>query len=237
MQLATIRIPSADVELIRVDGEFVYSWHCHTRRWVLGTALAGSCTLTTLEATRHPAWFALPPLTGHALTIGPGATVITASIGPEALRATGTDTMTKTLRAAATQAGWSTTWVATLAPALGEVATAAEPVRARIVAELLDEVDGDTASTVPELAAGVGLSPAYLSRACARHTGLPPHQLLMQHRLRQAQAYLADGMTPADAAHQAGFYDQSHLNRQFRRAVGVTPTAYLTAVQTAIDTA
>lgn len=233
MELAIIRIPSADLELIRVVGEFAYPWHCHARRWVLGTVVSGGCTLTTSESARHPAWFTLPPLTGHALTIGLGSTVITASIGPEALHPAGTDTMMKAIRDAATQAGWSTTWVRSLEPAFGEVVAAAEPVRPRVVAELLDEVaDVGTGSTVPRLAARLGLSSGYLSRTCAARTGLPPHQLLMQRRLRQAQAYLADGMTPADAAHLAGFYDQSHLNREFRRAIGVTPKSYQTAVGT-----
>ena len=144
--------------------------------------------------------------------------------------------MPEILRVAA-QAGWSTPGVAGLAPAFDVAAKAGEPVRPRVVSHLLDElVDADTNPTVTDLAARVGLSPAYLSRACARYAGLPPHQLMMQRRLRQAQTFLADGMTPADAAHLAGFYDQSHLNREFRRGVGVTPTRYQAAVHTSDDT-
>lgn len=232
MQLAIIRIPSADVELIRVRGDFAYPWHSHTRHWVLGAVAAGSCTVETSEATRRPTSFAIPPLTGHALAMTPGAMVITVTVGPETLRGFGADATEKAIRDAAVQAGWSATWLASLTPAFAEAA-AAEPVRSQLVTRLLSEVvDADADPTVPEVAAMFGMSPAYLSRVCAASTGLPPHRLLMQHRLRRAQAYLADGMTPADAGHLAGFYDQSHLSREFRRAVGVTPRSYQTIVDT-----
>lgn len=46
----------------------------------------------------------------------------------------------------------------------------------------------------------------------------------------RAWVYAPDGLArsfAARASHSpAGFYDQSHLNRSFRAAMGVTPTAY-----------
>ncbi|MFZ8757723.1 hypothetical protein [Microbacterium sp. LMI1-1-1.1] len=35
-----------------------------------------------------------------------------------------------------------------------------------------------------------------------------------------------DGCRPADAAVLAGFHDQAHLTRHFRRVLGVTPAVF-----------
>ena len=41
-----------------------------------------------------------------------------------------------------------------------------------------------------------------------------------------ARGLLAGGMPPAEAAAAAGFADQAHLGRHFKRIVGVPPGAY-----------
>jgi AraC-like DNA-binding protein len=41
---------------------------------------------------------------------------------------------------------------------------------------------------------------------------------------------LADGQTPAQAATQAGFADQSHMTRAFVRQLGITPHRYGAAI-------
>lgn len=76
------------------------------------------------------------------------------------------------------------------------------------------------------LAAAVGLSPFHLARVFRQATGLPPHAWLRQRRLEQARAFLKRGDAPLDVAHALGFSDQSHLNRQFKQAFGITPGAY-----------
>jgi AraC-like DNA-binding protein len=53
----------------------------------------------------------------------------------------------------------------------------------------------------------------------------------MQYRARKAQAMLRRGIPIADAACQAGFADQSHLNRIFKRLFGYTPGQYSNSVQ------
>jgi AraC-like DNA-binding protein len=44
---------------------------------------------------------------------------------------------------------------------------------------------------------------------------------------------LSEGVSPAWAAAEAGFADQAHLTRWFRRYYGVTPGAYRAAVRDA----
>jgi AraC-like DNA-binding protein len=84
--------------------------------------------------------------------------------------------------------------------------------------------------SVRELAACAGLSPFHFVRCFRKATGLPPHACLTQLRLDHARRLLGCGKSPADAAVAAGFYDQSHLIRRFKRTYGITPGQYAAAV-------
>lgn len=59
-----------------------------------------------------------------------------------------------------------------------------------------------------------------------REVGLPPHRYLSRVRVRHAKQLLNQGVPPAIAAVEAGFYDQSHLARHFKSFCGVTPGEY-----------
>jgi AraC-like DNA-binding protein len=85
--------------------------------------------------------------------------------------------------------------------------------------------------TLGELAVATGVGPFALMRAFRAETGLPPHAYLNQLRVRQARQLLDCGVPPAQAAAEAGFADQAHLTRHFKRVVGVPPGAYQRARQ------
>jgi AraC-like DNA-binding protein len=68
--------------------------------------------------------------------------------------------------------------------------------------------------------------PAHLVRAFSRAFGMSPHQYMTSRRVDLARRLLLDGMPPALAAAEAGFYDQSHLSRHFRHLLGTTPGRY-----------
>ncbi|WP_406372869.1 AraC family transcriptional regulator [Streptomyces sp. NBC_00647] len=91
--------------------------------------------------------------------------------------------------------------------------------------ELLDErlVEG---IALDEAARLVHAHPAHLVRAFSGAFGIAPHQYLMSRRVDRARRLLLDGRPPGEVAITTGFYDQSHLTRQFRRLVGVTPGRY-----------
>jgi len=76
------------------------------------------------------------------------------------------------------------------------------------------------------LARKVGLSRFQALRAFKRRYGLPPHAYQICVRLDQARRMLSDGAVPVDVALRCGFVDQSHFNRHFKRAFGVTPAEY-----------
>lgn len=81
--------------------------------------------------------------------------------------------------------------------------------------------------SLEQLAAVTQLKPLRLLRSFQKVIGLPPHRYLIQTRVLQAKCLLAQGMAIADVAFETGFTDQSHLNRHFKRLVGVTPGQYL----------
>ncbi len=66
----------------------------------------------------------------------------------------------------------------------------------------------------------------HLVRTFHQHVGIPPHEYMVQLRLERARSMLATGAPAAEAAHHAGFADQSHLHRHFKRVIGVTPGKY-----------
>jgi AraC-like DNA-binding protein len=82
------------------------------------------------------------------------------------------------------------------------------------------------ALTLDELAEHAGLDKFHLCRAFRSQLGMPPHMYLTQLRILRAKELLASGMRPRDIAPRVGLYDQSQLNRHFRRIVGVTPGVF-----------
>lgn len=80
--------------------------------------------------------------------------------------------------------------------------------------------------SLEQMAAELGLSKFHLLRSFQRHTGLSPRQWAMQLRTRRAQGLLRLGLPAGEVAHSLGFSDQSHLNRHFRAAYGISPGRY-----------
>lgn len=77
-----------------------------------------------------------------------------------------------------------------------------------------------------EICAAVQLSPSYLIRAFKQGYGLTPHAYLMDCRLQAARECLRQGRDIAEAALTAGFADQAHLQRVFKRQLAATPGHY-----------
>ena len=77
---------------------------------------------------------------------------------------------------------------------------------------------------IADVARAAGVHRVHLARGYQRWIGASPGDRLRARRLERAADLLMHGrMGIGEIALQAGFCDQSHLNRQFRAAYGVTP--------------
>jgi AraC-like DNA-binding protein len=92
------------------------------------------------------------------------------------------------------------------------------------------EAAPEAPTSLADLAALSGVSRFQLLRGFFREVGATPHAYLVQLRVRLVRRYLASGKSPAEAAHLAGFADQSHMTRAFVRQFGITPGRYKAAI-------
>ncbi|MEW1862437.1 AraC family transcriptional regulator [Streptomyces sp. NPDC088194] len=98
----------------------------------------------------------------------------------------------------------------------------------RLAARLRELLDARIADglTLDEATTLLHAHPTHLIRSFSRTYGLPPHTYLTGLRIDRARRLLLAGERPVAVASAVGFYDQAHLNRHFKRHLGVTPVAY-----------
>ena len=81
--------------------------------------------------------------------------------------------------------------------------------------------------SIRQIARAAGVSTRTLERRLGEDTGLRPKLLQRVVRFRKLYALLQSGtVNGARAASVAGYYDQTHANRDFRRFAGVSPTEH-----------
>lgn len=101
-----------------------------------------------------------------------------------------------------------------------------EPRAVRLSREYLQE-HAEKNVTLPALARFAGLSAFHLCRVFREAVGMTPHAYQTQVRVRRAKSLLRSGLPITQVAVEAGFYDQAHLTRHFKRIVGLTPGRYV----------
>ncbi|NML33471.1 helix-turn-helix transcriptional regulator [Paraburkholderia antibiotica] len=77
-----------------------------------------------------------------------------------------------------------------------------------------------------DICAAADLSASHLIRAFKQRYGMTPHAYLINRRIQYSRAQLRRGRLIADVALDAGFADQAHLQRTFKRLVAATPGQY-----------
>jgi AraC family transcriptional regulator len=97
--------------------------------------------------------------------------------------------------------------------------------------ELVDESFAQQL-TLDSIADFVSIHPVHLAREFRRHFKYTVGEYMRLRRVEYACRELSVGKaTVAEIALAAGFADQSHLTRTFKRVVGTTPAEYRKAVK------
>ncbi|WP_430788882.1 AraC family transcriptional regulator [Actinoplanes sp. G11-F43] len=94
---------------------------------------------------------------------------------------------------------------------------AAHALRDLLEAHLVDGLSLSKAS------ASLHFDAAHLVRSFRREFGMSPHQYLISRRVDLARHLIMAGHPLGHTATAAGFHDQPHLTRHFKRILGVTP--------------
>ncbi|NOX52698.1 MAG: AraC family transcriptional regulator [Gammaproteobacteria bacterium] len=81
-----------------------------------------------------------------------------------------------------------------------------------------------------QLAIEVDLNQRYLISLFKSIVGIPPHQYQIALRVDLARQLLGESFSLSNVASMAGFADQSHFNRHFKRIYGVTPGTFRNAI-------
>ena len=95
------------------------------------------------------------------------------------------------------------------------------------------EQDCRRAWTINALAKLVNLSPSRLRHLFKAETGITPNQFLKEVRLAEAERLLRTSfLRVKEIMNRVGFLDESHFGHAFKRAYGMSPSKYRTAVST-----
>lgn len=101
------------------------------------------------------------------------------------------------------------------------------------IAATVQAIGSHPGTSVTELAQTACLSTKQYNRLFAAHVGITPKEFIRIVRMQKALHLLQNGRTGnlAQLADECGFYDQSHMTREFRAFSGYTPTQYLAACE------
>ncbi|TIT78069.1 MAG: AraC family transcriptional regulator, partial [Mesorhizobium sp.] len=103
--------------------------------------------------------------------------------------------------------------------------------RAAALARDYLEENAERAVRSDELEAITGLDRYALSRHFRATYSTSPHRFLVMRRLQRARRMIEAGEPLAETAVAAGFSDQSHFNRHFKKAFGLTPGRWAALVR------
>jgi AraC-like DNA-binding protein len=98
----------------------------------------------------------------------------------------------------------------------------------KAVQQVRDYIDEHFAESVTlnTLAQHVSLSPYYLLRVFRAEVGMPPYAYLESVRIGHTQQLIKAGKPLSEVSAEVGFSSQSHMTRQFKKIIGVTPGQY-----------
>ena len=91
---------------------------------------------------------------------------------------------------------------------------------------MINDRFSDPDLSVSMLAKETGVTPDYLSRQFKLLTGVGVQEYVRRYRFAKATELLIAGMSVSDVASGVGFANLCHFSREFKKELGVTPSAY-----------
>ncbi len=104
-----------------------------------------------------------------------------------------------------------------------------QPQSVSAIQQVVEAMQDDLARNpdLPRLAVQLGMSYTWLRRTFSQHTGLSPHQYLLELRLVRARSLLSHTpLTVKEIARRIGFDDEHYFCRLFQRKTGLTPSSW-----------
>jgi len=221
---------SGDIELILTQGQArIYPRHMHMRHWTAGLVRCGSVSLATdtgvhrLHAGQH---YCICPYEPHSLSVAPKSSLLVVCFdGSRAMPLNCAPFVRKHEKA----------WLDTVVSACnGSVyphvlransPAARDSLFARSILEVLRLVMENPAEAFPvvQMTAYAGYSRWHFLRAFKKVMGMTPHAFQLLCRLRLVRSLLRSDTASSAAAVSAGFSDQSHMHKVFKRHHGMSP--------------
>lgn len=97
-------------------------------------------------------------------------------------------------------------------------------VALQIKAYLKENIDEDI--ILKDISQHMNLSIVHILRIFKKEFGLPIHSYILNKKVHLAKELLSTNIPIAQVAQMSGFFDQSHLNRYFKRVFQLTPKEY-----------
>jgi len=231
---------SAETELILTEGEGrSYPRHIHIRHWTIGVVNSGTVTITTDTGTRElkgGEQFLVRPYEPHSLTVAPESSLLVFCFENISVLSLENDALRNVLCRSPSFRGQERLLIKRLAGICSQELFLEKNKRADFLTEgdtiLYQSVQAvasliikypEEFTSVEQMARYAGYSQWYFLRAFQKFTGMTPHAFQLLCRLRMLRGMLRADTESAMAAVSAGFSDQSHMHKVFKRHHGMTP--------------
>lgn len=96
---------------------------------------------------------------------------------------------------------------------------------------ILDNIDEQI--TLKDISLKIGYNESYITRIFKKEFGLTPHAFIVNKKINKAKRQLQNSqdLSIAQLSNDVGFYDQSHLNKVFKRMHAISPNKYMNEEQ------
>jgi len=89
---------------------------------------------------------------------------------------------------------------------------------------LKDNIDDEI--LLEDISSYMKLSVVHILRIFKKEFGLPVHSYILNKKVHLAKELLTKNIPISEVAQMSGFFDQSHLNKSFKRVFQLTPKEY-----------